>query len=702
MILIGSNSDIFVDNGDGTFTHATVDGQTLIFDANTTTMVDNGDGTYVFTNANGDTITVDVIGDVVTNIQNYVPTHSSTVLLIGSNSDIFVDNGDGTFTHTTVDGQTVTFDANTTTMVNNGDGTYVFTNANGDTITVDVIGDVVTNIQNQGDIYTEIMNLIGSNSDIFVDNGDGTFTHTTVDGTVLTFDANTTTMVDNGDGTYVFTNANGDTITVDVIGDVVTNIQNYVPTHSSTVLLIGSNSDIFVDNGDGTFTHTTVDGQTLIFDANTTTMVDNGDGTYVFTNANGDTITVDVIGDVVTNIQNQGDIYTEIMNLIGSNSDIFVDNGDGTFTHTTVDGQTVTFDANTTTMVDNGDGTYVFTNANGDTITVDVIGDVVTNIQNQGDIYNEIMNLIGSNSDIFVDNGDGTFTHTTVDGQTVTFDANTTTMVNNGEVGRASRSANGETITVDVIGDVITNIQNQGVIYTEIMNLIGSNSDIMVDNGDGTYVFTNANGDTITVDVIGDVVTNIQNQGDIYNEIMNLIGSNSDIFVDNGDGTFTHTTVDGQTLIFDANTTTMVNNGDGTYVFTNANGDTITVDVIGDVVTNIQNQGDIYNEIMNLIGSNSDIFVDNGDGTFTHTTVDGQTVTFDANTTTMVNNGDGTYVFTNANGDTITVDVIGDVVTNIQNQGDIYNEIMNLIGSNSDIFVDNGDGTFTHTTVDGT
>src|SRR5690606_32421833 len=159
--------------------------------------------------------------------------------------------------------------------------------------------------------------------------------------------------------------------------------------------------------------------------------------------------------------------------------------------------------------------------------------------------------------------------------------------------------------------------------------------------------------------------------------IMNLIGSNSDIFVDNGDGTFTHTTVDGQTLIFDANTTTMVNNGDGTYVFTNANGDTITADVIGDVVTNIQNQGDIYTEIMNLIGSNSDIFVDNGDGTFTHTTVDGQTVTFDANTTTMVNNGDGTYVFTNANGDTITVDVIGDVVTNIQNQGDIYTEIMN-------------------------
>src|SRR5690554_7686691 len=114
------------------------------------------------------------------------------------------------------------------------------------------------------------------------------------------------------------------------------------------MILIGSNSDIFVDNGDGTFTHATVDGQTLIFDANTTTMVDNGDGTYVFTNANGDTITVDVVGYVVTNIQNQGAIYNEIINILNAESDIFVDNGDGTFTHTAADGTIVTFDANTT------------------------------------------------------------------------------------------------------------------------------------------------------------------------------------------------------------------------------------------------------------------------------------------------------------------------------------------------------------------
>src|SRR5690554_5092314 len=737
-IIAASGTDVFEDLGDGTFKHTAVDGTEVIFNANTTSMQDNGDGTYVFTNANGDSITVDVIGDVVTNIQNQGDIYNEIINIIAaSGTDVFEDLGDGTFKHTAVDGTEVIFNANTTSMQDNGDGTYVFTNANGDSITVDVINDVVTNIQNQGDIYNEIINIISaSGTDVFEDLGDGTFKHTAVDGTEVIFNANTTSMQDNGDGTYVFTNANGDSITVDVIGDVVTNIQNQGDIYNEIINIIAaSGTDVFEDLGDGTFKHTAVDGTEVIFNANTTSMQDNGDGTYVFTNANGDSITVDVIGDVVTNIQNQGDIYNEIINIIAaSGTDVFEDLGDGTFKHTAVDGTEVIFNANTTSMQDNGDGTYVFTNANGDSITVDVIGDVVTNIQNQGDIYNEIINIIAaSGTDVFEDLGDGTFKHTAVDGTEVIFNANTTSMQDNGDGTYVFTNANGDSITVDVIGDVVTNIQNQGDIYNEIINIIAAsgtdvfedlgdgtfkhtavdgtevifnaNTTSMQDNGDGTYVFTNANGDSITVDVINDVVTNIQNQGDIYNEIINIIAaSGTDVFEDLGDGTFKHTAVDGTEVIFNANTTSMQDNGDGTYVFTNANGDSITVDVIGDVVTNIQNQGDIYNEIINIIAaSGTDVFEDLGDGTFKHTAVDGTEVIFNANTTSMQDNGDGTYVFTNANGDSITVDVIGDVVTNIQNQGDIYNEIINIIAaSGTDVFEDLGDGTFKHTAVDGT
>src|SRR5690606_35809179 len=102
---------------------------------------------------------------------------------------------------------------------------------------------------------------------------------------------------------------------------------------------------------------------------------------------------------------NTSDIYTEIVNLIGENvdSDAFVDNGDGTFTHTAADRTAVTFDANTSTVTDNGDGTYTITNADGTTVTIDVAGDVLTELQdNTSDIYNEIQNLITANSDAFV------------------------------------------------------------------------------------------------------------------------------------------------------------------------------------------------------------------------------------------------------------------------------------------------------------
>src|SRR5690606_16393801 len=78
--------------------------------------------------------------------------------------------------------------------------------------------DVVENIVNEGAVYNEltrvINELIDSNSDVLVDNGNGTFTHTAADGTEVTFDANTTALVDNGDGTYTLTNADGTTLTI--------------------------------------------------------------------------------------------------------------------------------------------------------------------------------------------------------------------------------------------------------------------------------------------------------------------------------------------------------------------------------------------------------------------------------------------------------------------------------------------------------
>src|SRR5690606_19287116 len=69
-----------------------------------------------------------------------------------------------------------------------------------------------TNVQ---DALEEIQQNLDNTTDVLVDNGDGTFTHTAVDGTVVTFDANTTTIIDNEDGSYTITNADGTTSTID-------------------------------------------------------------------------------------------------------------------------------------------------------------------------------------------------------------------------------------------------------------------------------------------------------------------------------------------------------------------------------------------------------------------------------------------------------------------------------------------------------
>src|SRR5690606_21539516 len=106
---------------------------------------------------------------------------------------------------------------------------------------VNTIQEFVTNnpVTVDGTTYTSVEEyfetIVTSNSDVLRDNGDGTFTHTAADGTVVTFDANTTAMVDNGDGTYTFTNANGDTITIDSVGDIINNFEDFVTNNPVTV-----------------------------------------------------------------------------------------------------------------------------------------------------------------------------------------------------------------------------------------------------------------------------------------------------------------------------------------------------------------------------------------------------------------------------------------------------------------------------------
>ena len=281
--LTEGGTDTLVNNGDGTFTHTSVDGVITVIDICTLigdggcadTLVNNGDGTFTHTAIDGIVTVVDIC----------------TLIGDGGCFDTLVNNGDGTFTHTAVDGTVTVIDVCTLigdggctdTLVNNGDGTFTHT----------AIGGTVTVI--------DICTLLGDGgcADTLVNNGNGTFTHTAVDGTVTVVDVCAMigdgtcrdTLVNNGDGTFTHTDLQGNAVIIDVCGLVDD----------------GGCTDTLVNNGNGTFTHTDLQGNAVIIDVCTLvddggctdTLVNNGNGTYTHTAIDG-TVTVINVCNAIT------------------------------------------------------------------------------------------------------------------------------------------------------------------------------------------------------------------------------------------------------------------------------------------------------------------------------------------------------------------------------------------------------------------
>src|SRR5690606_23191177 len=141
-------------------------------------------------------------------------------------------------------------------------------------------------------------------------------------------------------------------------------------------------------------------------------------------------------------------------------------------------------------------------------------------------------------------------------------------------------------------------------------------------NNDGTYTYTNEEGNTVTINIPGDVINNIdQILGDtnVLNELIEVLGGTyvgGNVYYD---GTqFTYVDQSGATHIINladivkANetTTTLVNNNDGTYTYTSEDGTVTTVDVPSDIVNQFGNivtdgpvtvDGNTYNTIEEYI-----------------------------------------------------------------------------------------------------
>ncbi|WP_370324261.1 hypothetical protein, partial [Flavobacterium sp. ASW18X] len=127
--------------------------------------------------------------------------------------------------------------------------------------------------------------------------------------------------------------------------------------------------------------------------------------------------------------------------------------------------------------------------------------------------------------------------------------------------------------------------------------------------------------------------------------------------VDNGDGTYVFTDASGTTTtISDTSISTLVNNGDGTYTYTDETGTTQTFDFVSNDANNditVGSDGGLYLNVASVsIAETITNIADNGNGTFTYTNENGVAQTIAKGD--LTNNGDGTFTYNNGNGTPIT------------------------------------------------
>src|SRR5690606_17143958 len=376
-----------VDNTDGTFSLIGPDGTTILGTVSKSDLTDEGDGLYTFTNNDGsdvqfDVRSVEVVFDAASNVYNFLDSAGAVIASIDMNAsnvaydnttsgltatDVqsaldelatqigdldLVDNTDGTFSLMAPDGTTVLGTVSKSDLTDEGDGLFTFTNNDGsdvqfDVRSVEVVFDAASNVYNFLDsagaviasidmnasnvaydnatsgltatnvqaAIDEIVGLAGGLSDDLVDNGDGTYTHTTVAGDTVTIDANTVDVTVSN-GVYTFLDGAGNTITTidtnaSAIGfDNTASGLTAIDVQAALDELATQIGDLdLVDNTDGTFSLMAPDGTTLLGTVSKSDLTDEGDGLFTFTNNYGSDVqfhvrSVEVVSDTAYNVYN--------------------------------------------------------------------------------------------------------------------------------------------------------------------------------------------------------------------------------------------------------------------------------------------------------------------------------------------------------------------------------------------------------------
>ena len=457
-----------------------------------------------------------------------------------------------------------------------------------------------------------------------------------------------TTLVNNGNGTYTYTSENGTKTTINVPADVINNfndiISNTNVTNAITNLIKNIGGNVYYDGSNFTYVDANGTTQTInisnIVKANetVTTLVNNGNGTYTYTSENGTTTTINVPADVINNFNNiLGDtnVTNAITNLIknvggnvyydGSNFTYLDDNGT---TQTINISNIVKANETVTTLVKNANGTYTYKNEKQQEVTLDpsmVNVSFANGVYTFKDAEGNVLTTINTNAD-----------HITY---------------NNTTSGLTSKDVQG---AIDELLATIKTIQGTKG------DLTAADASIAVGNGTGATLI-NAN---VKVADSGITTTKIADKNVTAAKLGATAADAGKVATANADGTVTYQAISATNLSDAKNLTAASGNR---IVVTDGTGTVLkntTLDV-NESNLRLQNIGGALNANQVAGGTSGQVMTVGADGKGTW--VDKTTISPET-TNTLVNNGTNTLTST-VNGKVATAPVVNGVSNTITGTG---------------------------------
>ena len=557
--------------------------------------LDGGAGIDKLTGGIGDDVyVVDVAGDIVTELANE---GTDTVLSIvtytlGANVENLGLTGAAAINATGNTLNNILYGNVAANILNGGAGNDTMAGSMGDdTYVVDVIGDVVTELANQGTdtVQTTITYTLGANVENLtltgttVINGTGNELNNVITGNaaanILTGGAGNDTL--NG-GAGIDTMVGGlgdDTYVVDVAGDIITELANEGTDTVNTAITytLGATLENLTltgttaINGTGNASNNVLTGNTggnILTGGAGNDVLDGAAGSDTLTGGTGDdTYVVDATGDKVTELANEGTdtVRSSITYILGANLENLTLTGTAAINATGNTVNNILIGNSAANILDGGTGSDTMAGGLGDdTYVIDVATDVITELANEG-----------------TDTVKAAFTYTLL----ANFENLTLT-------GTAAINGTGNDLNNVLTGNAAANVLTGGL-GNDTLNG-GAGIDTLVGGvGDDSYF----------VDVAGDIVTELANEGtDTVNAaITYTLGANLENLTltgttaINGTGNAANNMLIGNAA---ANILTggagndVLNGGAGIDTLIGGAGDDIYfVDVAGDVVTELANEG---------------------------------------------------------------------------------------------------------------